>query len=166
LEKKYGERAKVDRTLADSYRLSLKVQILSGWRKRGEVADLVVQPLSCYSEIDPIESKEIIVPGRMDCLADPECCLAKALRLKKDDLTKMKRAVDALKSTRSEDVNRSQVLGTLVRKPKYLLVHKDCRRLGDAVFAFFCPDDSVILTTNVRDHTLLAGALGKSAETP
>jgi hypothetical protein len=41
-----------------------------------------------------------------------------------------------------------------------------CRSLGDAVFAFLAPADSVILTTNVKDHQPLAEALGKSAISP
>ena len=41
---------------------------------------------------------------------------------------------------------------------------KTCRDLGDAVYAFFAPPDSVVLTTNIRDHRPLAEALGKQAK--
>jgi hypothetical protein len=43
---------------------------------------------------------------------------------------------------------------------------KDCRRFGDAYFVLFCPDDAVVLTTNVRDIKPMADALGVSVETP
>ena len=34
------------------------------------------------------------------------------------------------------------------------------------MFAFFCPIDAVVLTTNIKDHKPLAEALGKKAQTP
>jgi hypothetical protein len=46
------------------------------------------------------------------------------------------------------------------------LDNSKCRSLGDAVFAFLAPVDSVILTTNIKDHRPLAQALGKSAVSP
>jgi len=39
------------------------------------------------------------------------------------------------------------VLKQLINTPKILLDRDQCRWLGDAVFAFFCPEDAVILTT-------------------
>jgi hypothetical protein len=41
-----------------------------------------------------------------------------------------------------------------------------CRSLGDAIFAFFAPDDCIIVTTNLKDHEPLARALNKSATRP
>jgi len=54
----------------------------------------------------------------------------------------------------------------LINTPKILLDRDQCRWLGDAVFAFFCPEDAVILTTNIGDHQRLAKAVGKRAEKP
>jgi hypothetical protein len=68
-------------------------------------------------------------------------------------------------STRDEDRKRRAALKQLLR-PKSNIDRETCRELGDAVFAFFCPDDAVILTTNIRDHKPLAEALGKKAQTP
>lgn len=46
------------------------------------------------------------------------------------------------------------------------LTDSQCRDLGDAVFALLAPHDSVILTTNLKDHEPLASALGKTAQLP
>jgi hypothetical protein len=46
------------------------------------------------------------------------------------------------------------------------LTAKDCIGLGDAVFAFFAPNQSAILTTNIKDHAPLAASLGKQAISP
>lgn len=54
----------------------------------------------------------------------------------------------------------------MYRNPKRPIEDKDCRSLGDAVFAFLAPDGATILTTNERDHKPLAEALGKKVETP
>jgi hypothetical protein len=43
---------------------------------------------------------------------------------------------------------------------------KTCRNLGDAFFALFAPQDAVVLTTNLKDHSVLAKALNKKAEAP
>ncbi len=54
----------------------------------------------------------------------------------------------------------------MVRLPKEKLTDQHCRQLGDAVFAFFCPNDAVILTTNAKDLAPLAESLGKKTHTP
>ena len=60
-------------------------------------------------------------------------------------------------------------LFTIDHKPlplKVRLTEEQCRFVGDAVFAFFCPDDAAILTTNVKDHKPLAEAIGKDVDWP
>jgi hypothetical protein len=47
-----------------------------------------------------------------------------------------------------------------------LVTRETCRDLGDAIFAFFCPSNAVVLTTNLGDHEPLANAIGKKAEKP
>jgi hypothetical protein len=69
-------------------------------------------------------------------------------------------------SERYEDKNRRKALKHLINTPKIPLDREQCRWLGDAVFAFFCPQDAEILTTNIRDHRPLAKAIGKRAVQP
>jgi hypothetical protein len=69
-------------------------------------------------------------------------------------------------SSRREDRERRKVLKQLINTPKLPLDRESCRALGDAIFAFFCPEDAVVLTTNLRDHEPLAQAVGKRAEGP
>ena len=67
-------------------------------------------------------------------------------------------------------VSEKTLSGSLVRIHRVMARMKgrasDCRNLGDAVFAFFAPNTSAILTTNIRDHRPLAAAVGKTAISP
>jgi hypothetical protein len=49
---------------------------------------------------------------------------------------------------------------------KKSMTERMCNDLGDAVFVFFAPSDSVILTTNAADFELLANAVGKKVDKP
>jgi hypothetical protein len=69
-------------------------------------------------------------------------------------------------SSRREDQRRRTVLTDFAKRPGGGLTQKACRSLGDAYFAIFAPADSVILTTNVKDHAPLAEALKKKAVAP
>jgi len=77
----------------------------------------------------------------------------------------LKNAVEA-QTQKPENQRRYQALPGIIRNPRKPITEKVCRDLGDAIFAFFAPVDSVILTTNPGDHAPLAGALGKTVETP
>ena len=92
---------------------------------------------------------------------------SRTLTLKKhqDTLIKMRNSIPE-NSVRYEDNNRRKALKHIINTPKIPLTREECRWLGDAVFAFFCPQDAVILTTNLRDHQTLAKAVGKKAEKP
>ena len=87
------------------------------------------------------------------------------------ELTKSEAVLEALKEATDridnpEHKRRSKALREIARKPKLGVTEEQCRALGDAVFAFFAPADSVILTTNLRDLQPLAEAVGKTAERP
>src|SRR5262249_48993045 len=103
----------------------------------------------------------------MECSGDRPCCLWDELtkETNKSLLTALRDAIPVT-SSGFEDRNRRKVLKQLINTPKIPLTRENCRWLGDAVFAFFCPQDAVILTTNTRDHGPLAKAIGKRAEAP
>ncbi|MBK9769145.1 MAG: hypothetical protein IPP63_20305 [Chloracidobacterium sp.] len=65
-----------------------------------------------------------------------------------------------------ENPPRQRVLHDLAVRKNFKMKDKDCKNLGDAVFALFCPADADILTTNISDHRPLAEALGKTAVSP
>jgi hypothetical protein len=156
----------VDRELADRYRLALASLIVRTWQKRRSVATRTIQDLDCYTEARPRLGRD----GYFDlkpqkCDPDHECCLADALRARPDLLKKLRDAIPE-SSSREEDRNRRKVLKQLINTPKLSLTEEQCRRLGDAIFAFFCPPNAIILTTNMRDHQPLAEAVGKIAQKP
>jgi hypothetical protein len=161
---KYGALATRDVVQCDRYRLSLRRIIMRAWKKRRQLTSTVVHELSCYPEGDIVEERGLIELGEVDCCPKDECCLAEELRRHPESLKKMKAAI-AGQPRKDENVKRSQVLRTLTR-PSHKLTPKQCRYLGDAVFAYFCPPDAVILTTNTTDLIPLAEALGKKAEAP
>lgn len=164
LAKKYGPRATLDSMLADEYRLALKSKIFLAWRRRRSVTTKVVQSLPCYPEVAPIEKRGLIEVSPAKCdNSERECCLASPLKGSPEVLKALRAACDL---DRREGLRRSKVLRQLIRKPKVPMTDRMCFDLGDAVFAFFAPDDATIISTNLKDHEALAGAIGKKVEGP
>ena len=160
------ENSTVDKDMADRYRLALAKIIITTWDKRRKVTDEVTDELECYTEASPRIGREGLFdlePKRCD--GNRECCLSEKLKAAPDTLKALRDAIPAT-SQRAEDKNRRKALREIIRKPNEPLDRDACRALGDAIFAFFCPKNAVILTTNIRDHKPLAEAIGKNAETP
>jgi hypothetical protein len=155
-----------DEEMADSYRLALASLILRSWRKRRRITTRVVDELPCYMEAEPYLDRDglINVKPRL-CEADQECCLGPQLKSKPKVLEALRNAIPQ-NSNRKEDQRRRRALRRLLVHPNERVDRDMCRDLGDAIFAFFCPDDTVVLTTNLRDHQPLAEAIGKRAEKP
>ncbi len=155
-----------DRETADRYRLAVASLILRSWRKRRKVTSQTVQDLVCYTEAEPRIGKDGLFDLRpQKCDSTRECSLSTLLKARRDVLIALRNAIPAM-SSRREDRERRKVLKQLVNTPKLPLGRESCRALGDAIFAFFCPEDAVVLTTNLRDHEPLARAVGKRAEGP
>ena len=157
-----------DSETADRYRLALASLIVRSWRKRRHIASQTVDDLSCYIEAEPqIGSDNLFDLKPEKCDPYRECSLAESLKMDKEreTLVALRNAIPE-ESKRKEDRDRRKVLKQLINTPKLPLDRDSCRALGDAVFAFFCPEDAVVLTTNLRDHQPLAMSIGKSAEGP
>lgn len=155
-----------DEQLADRFRLSLQSLIIRSWRKRRKLTTEVIQDLACYSETTPTLGRE----GLFDmepkkCHKETDCSLASELKARPELLRALRDAIPET-SIRAEDRRRRKALKRLINRPGDRLDRDSCRDLGDAIFAFFCPEDAVILTTNIRDHQPLAEAVGKTAVSP
>jgi hypothetical protein len=145
--------------------LWLKTLIFRAWRRRRKVATHVVAPLSCYREIDPeLRSSGVIDDRPVRCETD-DCCLRRSFGARADDLKCLIDACDQ-QAARPEIQKRRKALRRLNRFPDRELSETDCIALGDAVFALQCPQNSIIVTTNVRDHEPLANALGIQIVSP
>lgn len=143
----------------------LKTKIFYAWMQRRHLATNVVEPLSCYEERDPVINKHrLIIDKPVHCPTD-DCCLRSQFTGKSALTAELFKACESLPA-KAETTKRRQILRQLVRHPERPLEDKDCRNLGDAVFALQCPKDAVILTTNMADHSILAAAAGVSAEHP
>lgn len=154
--------------MADRYRLALAALIILSWRKRRKVTTKTIQDLECYTEAEPRIGKDgffDLTP--MKCAGDRPCCLWDELKLDANrGLLKALRNSIPENSTNYEHNNRRKVLKQLINTPKIPLDRDQCSWLGDAVFAFFCPQDAEILTTNIGHHRPLARAIGKRAVKP
>jgi len=162
---KYGAPATENAVLCDRYRLSLRSIVMRAWKKRRSLTSTVVDELSCYPESDVIEKRRLIDLGDVECCPKDECSLASELRSHPATLSLMLTAI-ASQPTKEENTKRAQALRDIIRLPNQKLTPKQCRHLGDAVFAYFCPPDAVILSTNVSDLRPLAEAVGKKAVAP
>jgi hypothetical protein len=163
-EKNYSGLGQTEDEKADCYRVQLELLIIRSWNKRRDLTTNVVGELACYTEAPPMKRKD----GLLDlkprlCDRDQQCCLASELKANPRALEALLNAVPS-NSKRIEDNNRRKILKRLIKHPHEVLNREDCRKLGDAIFAFFCPDNACILTTNLKDHAPLAEALGKCAE--
>lgn len=166
LKAKYGNFANYDAVHCDVNRLALKRRIYKAWTNRRNVTTTVVLPLSCFEEKGPVEKRSGLIDiTPRTCPSGTNCCLHQQLVARPEDLKKLRDAVDA-SADKPENSNRSQVLKKLIGTPKRPIGDKECRHLGDAIFAFFAPDDSIVLTTNDKDHKPLAEALSKTVNTP
>jgi len=164
-----GDYSSRDAENADRYRLALAKLILLSWKKRRKLTHKTIQELDCYTEAAPRIDRR---SGFFDlspryCSREVRCSLEKELRARqsRDILIALRDSIPE-SSSRTEDRNRRSVLKQLIHQPQKHLTEEECRWLGDASFAFFCPRDAVILTTNIRDHKPLAEAIGKQAEQP
>ena len=155
-----------DRELADSYRLALYSLIVRSWEKRRRITTQVVHELPCYIEAAPHREKNGLLNLRPEeCDRDQECCLADELRAEPRLLEALRDAIPET-SAKPEHRRRRRALKRLISHPRDKVDRDLCRDLGDAIFAFFCPKEAVILTTNLSDIAPLAKAVGKTAQSP
>jgi predicted nucleic acid-binding protein len=163
LKQRYGVGANEDSVMSDEVRYRLRRAVTNAWKNRRSVTTEVIQPLSCYEEIDPTEERGLLINKPIKCKAGVECCMANALRANVPHLEKLRDASAVGEPAAHQ--TRHKILKDLCRK-RIVLDDNKCRSLGDAIFAFFSPDDATILTTNMKDHEPLANALGKRAARP
>lgn len=82
------------------------------------------------------------------------------------DRNSLRKLVDASTAQATPEGDRRAAALRKVLDGAKVLPPAECRKIGDAVFAFFAPANSDILTTNINDHRPLAHSLGKSAVSP
>jgi len=155
----------LDSFVTDRLRLGVKRRILKAWRKRRGLTSDVVRELPCYTESEPQERRGELHLDDKKCDPTPECCMADDFRADDEATSSLMEAIEDLPESR-ENGRRYKVLKALHENANSRIKNKECRDLGDAVFAFYCPSESTILTTNVKDHRALAKALGKGAVSP
>lgn len=163
---KYGEDAEIDKVQCDEARLALRMRILIAWKRRRSIFDETVFPLDCYEEVSPFEDANKLIQDKpIKCRDGAKCSIKDLLLSNEADLKKIRDAIDS-NSAKKEDRNRLKVIKKIIKHPRSELTDKECRYLGDAVFACLAPKNSVILTTNVNDHEPIANALDKKVESP
>jgi hypothetical protein len=151
--------------VTDRIRLGVKRKILKAWRRRRDLTSDVVNELPCYEESEPRERRGELHLDDKKCDPSPECCMADDFRADDEATSSLMEAIENLPEN-PENGRRYSVLKTLHEDANTHIKNKECRDLGDAVFAFYCPSESTILTTNVKDHRALAEAMGKGAVKP
>jgi hypothetical protein len=162
---KYGRSAAEHTAFADRHRYWIRRKINKAWAMRRSVSK-PIQEIPCFEENAPgVDEKGLLGPKSWRCKPMPDCALAPALKADISALIKLRDAI-LVQPTKPENQRRLKALRDIIRTPKRPIDEISCRRLGDAIFAFFAPVDSVILTTNLKDHQPLAAALGKSVEAP
>jgi predicted nucleic acid-binding protein len=153
-----------DVQLAEHYRLALKTLIYESWNQRRDVTTETILNLDCYVEAPPRDRRNGEIDlAPQDCKGGGECCLADRLRARRELLIKLR---DSISGGSRENSRREEALSRIISHHNLPFDRKQCRALGDAYFVIFAPGDSVILTTNLKDHQPLAAAIGKTAVGP
>ena len=156
----------LDKALADRYRLYLRRRITQAWQRRRSIATKVSMPLLCFIEGElETDSGGGLHFERYSCPRDSDCSVFAELCKRGDAVGRILAALEN-QGDKPENQKRYQALRHIVRTPKRGFSDNKCRDLGDAVFAIMAPPDSIILTTNIKDHGPLASALGKVALEP
>lgn len=169
LKKQYGDVAEDEVTMLDSIKIETKTLLYKAWLDRNSVTTRVVDNLPCYVQTGPYEKKDGTLSLQPNKCQTDKCCLAEEMSKNRFDLTKLIVTIDSLPKAlkeKKENIKRKALLREIGSRPGVKISDKDCRNLGDAIFALFCPSDADILTTNVKDHKPLAEKLGKTAVSP
>jgi hypothetical protein len=154
----------LDQTIRDVYLLHLKRKIVQAWRRRRDITTEVIQELSCYPERAPIFQPGGLVEKRpLGCDHKGECCFAVELRKRRPELEIMLKTLKSLPA-KAENQRRIKILSGFLKNSRFVFGDKECRGLGDVVFALFCPDDAEILTSNIADYEPLTTALKKRSK--
>jgi hypothetical protein len=157
LKLQHGNKAEADQLHADALRLELKRTILGSWARRHSLFGGQQEILSCYPDADLTENGSRLEIKPRDCPKGADCCLRAVLSSRRKDI---RIAKDALPNDdRKETRERYRVLRQIEKHPNSIMSPADCQRFGDAYFVLFCPEDAVILTTNIRDIQPIADAL-------
>jgi hypothetical protein len=149
---------------AEEARLWLKRQIMRAWRKQSRSPFSPTNPLDCYAVVGPIETPGGLIDIAPTRCTMGDCCIARQLRYEPVAARALEDACAAL-AAKPEMQKRRNVLRK-IRRRSTPIDDRDCRYLGDAVFALQCPADAVVLTTNLVDFAPLTAALGKNAVAP
>lgn len=135
VSKKHGENTPFDKILCDEFRIRLKVAVIKAWKKRRSITTDVTQPLPCFVEVPPEIKRGLISLDPKDCSIEGECYLGPKLKEKPELLIKLRNAIK--NSEKAEHKCCSKTLRQIYRKPKLPVTKTECRKLGDAYFAFF-----------------------------
>lgn len=154
----------LDTWQATEIRILLRTKILKGWKRRTKLAGKVGTGLTCNSNQGPtLDQRTGEIKNDTGRCSTTDCAMRLAFQ---SDLVSLKCLLDASAAQKTLEGGRRAAALEKLYKGCITLSDKDCRKLGDAVFAFFSPPSSDVLTTNVRDHRILASALSKRAVSP
>jgi len=158
-------KASPDAIHADVLRLELKRIIFSAWNSRKTLFGGAHHILTCYPDASIKQASNRIEIDPKDCPKGIECCLKAPLAKRKDDLAAIRTALKD-STDRLEVARRGKVIRQIEKHFSSFMSVNDCQAFGDAYFVLFCPTDAVIITTNLRDITPMAAALGIAVEKP
>lgn len=158
-----GVKFDLDTWQATEIRTALRTRIVKAWKRRNSLAKRISFKLSCYSDSKPAVDKtgQLFIPNR-DCSVT-DCAMRQEMQ---KNSAALKLLIDASNGQQTNEGKRRAAVLQKLYNACPSLSPKECRNLGDAVFAFYAPQAAEILTTNVTDHRVLAGALHKTVVSP
>jgi hypothetical protein len=156
-------RRQTPRERAESHRVALTRAIASARRRLDKMATMT-HPLECHNLAQPRLLETNMMAIKPILCEKTDCSLAEDFHSHHQVSLALLAKTIELQPPKPENVKRLAAITAVRNRPD--LDNDQCRNLGDAVFALLSPRESIILTTNIRDHRPLAEALGKKASHP
>jgi hypothetical protein len=157
--KRYDANVSIATIMTKMYRLEMKRIIFNSWSIRNSFSGGMYHELSCYPDSELKENSNIIDQDPRDCPRGIKCCLLKDLIVRLKDVESVRNSIPS-SSGKKELIDRRDLLRSLYVRPSSVIGPKECRKIGDAYFVIFCPQDFTIITTNIGDIKPMADALG------
>ncbi|MBF0590491.1 MAG: hypothetical protein HQL02_00240 [Nitrospirae bacterium] len=152
------------------FRSNLRTQIRLCFHKIAKRVDATCNPMQCFKDLSaPVLEDEMFIKKLKNCNESRDKCnIAQYIRDNKDDFEKILNKLEGLEEKDSETKRRISSLRKILKmiKNNEPFSNHDqnqdlCWDCGDAIHAVISPDDSTLLTRNVRHLEPICESIGK-----
>lgn len=146
--------------------LDLRIRVLRAWKERASLGTEPFAPLACYRGDSETQEITIDKRGKFDLGArgcSGACAMAARFRESPETVEKL---ISACAEKAGALAKSAGQMRRALDEVTAEVSSDECRAFGDAVYSFLCPPGGAVLTTNLRDHRVLAAAVDRAVASP